>query len=81
MPKREVLTRKLGNYYKPDDEKAAYIPTQDDIAAACAEIQAGWTEQQRESRITGAVCERMEVMRADLGCVRRDVMAAKRRAY
>lgn len=39
-----------------DDETAAvnyYVPTREEIRQACLEIQAGWSERERESRHVG----------------------------
>lgn len=37
------------------DERASYEPTPEQIAAACAAIQSGWSESERESRLRGNV--------------------------
>lgn len=34
-------------------DRAAYIPTPEQIAAAAAEIRAGWTESERQRRVVG----------------------------
>lgn len=34
----------------PDQEEYAWAPTPEEIRAACLEIQAGWSERERQSR-------------------------------
>lgn len=31
----------------------AYLPTEDEIRAACRQIRSGWSERERESRLVG----------------------------
>lgn len=42
--------------YGDRDEETAYLPTPDEIAAACKRIQAGWAPEERESRRVGVGC-------------------------
>ena len=37
-----------------------YDPTPEEIAAACAEIRAGWSEGEKQRRSAWAVCEPWE---------------------
>ena len=36
---------------KPREEPDIYVPTQEEIAAACAEIRLGWDEETVEARL------------------------------
>lgn len=35
---------------EPEDPRKVYLPTAEEIAAACREIQTGWSEREREGR-------------------------------
>ena len=55
---------------RPTHEVPQYVPTEEQIRAACAEIRAGWTEAMWRSRNTVSVepVEIQSVSTSQLGC-------------
>ena len=45
----------------PTHEQPKYVPTEEQIAADCAEIKSGWTDIQRRSRQVGPHDEDVEL--------------------
>lgn len=41
---------------RPESLQIHYIPTQEQIALACAQIQSTWTDEERDARRRGSVC-------------------------
>ncbi|EKK02306.1 hypothetical protein RBSH_02342 [Rhodopirellula baltica SH28] len=58
----------MGVVENDDDENVVYIPSPEEIAAACAEIQSAWTD---EGRIKRRRC-RPKVFACDPDQIRRD---------
>lgn len=48
-----ALPIKLGPSYAERRKLSTYLPTPEEIARACAEIQASWTSQERADRWQG----------------------------
>lgn len=46
------LNRDDGEVAEHEQRTATYVPTPDDINAACADIQASWSDDERERRTT-----------------------------